>query len=85
MLRMLREYFQVAGSQPLKVTFIIVIIEHLLDYVLECARYPAEISIYIGCQWHLLKIHCSQCNFLQLLFVNQQEVPHSTIIRLFCS
>lgn len=79
------EYFQVAGSQPLKVTFIIVIIEHLLDYVLECARYPAEISIYIGCHWHLLKIRCSQCNFLQLFFVNQQEVTHITIIRLFCS
>lgn len=79
------EYFQVAGSQPLKITFIIVIIEHLLDYVLECARYLAEISIYIGCHWHLLKIRCSQCNFLQLFFVNQQEVAHITIIRLFCS
>lgn len=42
------EYFQVAGSQPLKVTFIIVIIEYLLDCVLECARCPAEISIYIA-------------------------------------
>lgn len=42
------EYFQVAGSQPLKVTFIIVIIEHLLDYVLGRARCPAEISIYIA-------------------------------------
>jgi len=48
MLRMLTEYLQVAGSQPLKVTFIIVIMAHLLDYVLGCARYPAEISIYIA-------------------------------------
>lgn len=42
------EYFQVAGSKRSKVTFIIGILEHLLDYVLGCARCPAEISIYIA-------------------------------------
>lgn len=76
------EYFQAAGSQPLKVTFITVIILLImfLGVLGALNKYPSTLP----CHWHLLKIHCSLCNFLQLFFVNQQEVAHITIISLYC-